>query len=36
MKKDELLGYDADEAVDERWSEHEFDIVGPKELNEDH
>lgn len=32
VKKDGLLGYDADEAVDEWWSEHGFDVVGQKEL----
>jgi salicylate hydroxylase len=31
-KKDALLNYDADEAVDEWSSEHGFDIVGQKEL----
>ena len=31
-KKDALLGYDADEVVEEWWSEHGSDIVGQKGL----
>ena len=31
-KKDALLGYDADEVVEEWWSEHGSDVVGQKEL----